>query len=324
MGRRIAVLVMAYGTASGPDDVERYYTDIRSGSPPPPHLLKELKDRYAAIGNRFPLLDITRRQGAALEVELNRKSKGGFRVYLGMKHSPPSIGEGVAAIRADGVERAVGLVMAPHYSRLSVETYIDRVQAALQSESSPKVGFTFVRSWHDHPLFVSAVASRVDEALGRLGEEDRRRATVIFSAHSLPARIADEGDPYPGELRRTAELVASRLDLPSFVVAWQSAGRTPEPWLAPDLGDVIRDLAANGVPALVVCPCGFVADHLEILYDVDIEAHRSSEKAGVKMVRTRSMNDDPDFIAALARVVEDHLASRESASTPLSARGAEK
>ena len=211
----IGVLAMAYGTAAGPEDIERYYTDIRGGRAPSPEHLADLKGRYAAIGNRFPLLVITGQQAAALEAELNAGAAGGFRVYLGMKHSAPFIAEGVARMRADGISRAVGLVLAPHYSRLSVGGYIERVQAAVGSEGP---FFTFVTNWHDHPMFVEVLASRVRDALETLTAAGRERAVVVFSAHSLPARIRDEGDPYPAQLQETADLVAAYGLIPALVL----------------------------------------------------------------------------------------------------------
>jgi ferrochelatase len=307
--RPIGILAMAYGTASGPDDVERYYTDIRGGRAPTPELLEGLKARYAAIGNRFPLLEITERQGAGLQRVLDERQPGGFRVYLGMKHSSPSIAEGVATMRDDGIERGLGLVLAPHYSRLSIGTYIERVEEAVADHGGP--AFSFVRSWHDHPRFIDVLSSRVADAIGNLKPAQRDGVVVVFSAHSLPARILDEGDPYPKELQGTADLVAERLGLGEYTTGWQSAGRTPEPWLGPDLAVVIEELAAKGHPAVVVCACGFVADHLEILYDLDIEAQEVAARSGIRLVRTESMNDDPRFVAALADVVLDHLATRE-------------
>ncbi|MDP8956640.1 MAG: ferrochelatase [Actinomycetota bacterium] len=310
MTERIAVLAMAYGTAAGPDDIERYYTDIRGGRAPSTELLDELKGRYAAIGNRFPLLEITRRQAQALEQELERREPGTFSVYLGMKHSPPFIAEGVAKIREDGLRRGVGLVLAPHYSKLSVGTYIERVEAALLEQPEPKPAFTFVESWYGNREFIEVLSSRVAEAMARLQTDEREVAAVVFTAHSLPARIVAEGDPYPAQLEETADLVAQKLSLTTYLTAWQSAGRTPEPWLGPDLGEVIQELAEKGHSAVVVCACGFVADHLEILYDLDIEAKREARDAGIALVRTESMNDDPAFIRALATVVLDHARER--------------
>src|SRR5262245_3678254 len=270
--RPVGVLVMAYGTASGPDDVERYYTDIRGGRAPSPEHLRGLLDRYAAIGNRFPLLEITRRQAEGLEGVLNREEPGAFRAYLGMKHSPPFIAEAIGRMRADGVERAVGIVMAPHWSGMSVETYVDRVREEV-GDGTPAFGF--VRSYHDQPAFVSFLSGRVPHALVQLGPAERDGATVIFSAHSLPVRTLEDGTQrclrctacedscrYRDGLAETADLVAAELGLARHTIAWQSAGRTDDPWWGPPIEEVIADLAANGSPAVVVWSAGLVFDHL--------------------------------------------------------------
>jgi len=309
------ILVMAYGTASGPDDVERYYTDIRGGRPPTPEHLQELKERYAAIGNRFPLLDITTEQAKGLERALG----DGFKSYLGMKHSPPFIPEGVARMREDGIERAVGIVMAPHWSGMSIATYVDRVQKAVAEDGGPE--FTFVRRFHDDPGFVRFLAGRVSDALGKLPEGERDDAAVIFSAHSLPQRSLENGETrctycflcetscaYVDGLRETAELVSAELGGIDHTIGWQSAGRTADPWLGPPVEDVIRDLAEKH-RAVVVCSAGFVADHLEILYDLDIEAQEVAREAGVTLVRTEMPNADPAFVEVLAGVVREHLAA---------------
>jgi protoporphyrin/coproporphyrin ferrochelatase len=311
----VGILVMAYGTASGPDDVERYYTDIRGGRPPTPEHLHELKERYAAIGNRFPLLDITTQQAQGLE----RSLRDGFKSYLGMKHSPPFIPEGVARMREDGIERAVGIVMAPHWSGMSIETYVDRVQKAVAEDGGP--AFTFVRRFHDDPGFVRFLAGRVSDALKKLPDAERDDAAVIFSAHSLPQRSIENGETrctycflcetscaYVDGLRETAELVSAELGGIDHTIGWQSAGRTADPWLGPPVEDVIRDLAEKH-PAVVVCSAGFVADHLEILYDLDIEAQEIARQAGVTLVRTEMPNADPAFVEVLADVVREHLAS---------------
>jgi len=317
MTRPIGVLVMAYGTASGPGDIERYYTDIRGGRPPSPEHLDELRQRYAAIGDRFPLLDITRQQAAGLERELNAGGDGMFRTYLGMKHSPPSISEGVSAMQRDGIERALGIVMAPHWSGMSIETYVDRVEQ-LTRESGPE--FTFVRSFHDHPLFVGFLASRVWDATAKLSPQGRAGAAVVFSAHSLPVRTLDDGTQrclrcnecerscrYHDGLSETADLVAAALGLEGREIAWQSAGRTADPWWGPPIEDVIADIADRGHSAVVVCSAGFLADHLEILYDLDIEAKAIAEARGLEFVRTEMPNADPEFVGVLATVVREHL-----------------
>jgi ferrochelatase len=318
-GSPIGVLVMAYGTASGPDDVERYYTDIRGGRAPSPEHLAELRGRYAAIGNRFPLLDITRAQAEGLERALNAPGDESFRAYLGMKHSPPFVAEAVASMRGDGIERAVGIVMAPHWSGMSVETYVDRV---LDAAGDGPPAFTFVRSYHDHPAFIQLLAGRVADALATLVPADRDGAAVIVSAHSLPTRTIEDGSlrclrceacerscRYRDGLRRTADLVAERLALPDVAIAWQSAGRTADPWWGPPIEDVIAEAGANGRPAVVVCSAGFVADHLEILYDLDVEARAVAEAAGMRFTRTAMPNADPAFVELLATVVREHLAS---------------
>ena len=318
-GGTIGVLVMAYGTASGPDDIERYYTDIRGGRAPSPELLAELRERYAAIGNRFPLLEITRAQAEGLERELDDAEPGRYRTYLGMKHSPPWIGDALGQMRADGIERAVGLVMAPHWSAMSVGSYRERVEHEVAERGGPS--FSFVESFHDHPLFVDLLEGRVAHALGTLGPAEREDAIVVFSAHSLPVRTLEdgtlrcklcnacsEGCRYEAELRETGRLVADALGLSHWTTAWQSAGRTADPWWGPPIEDVIPLLAEEGHRAIVVCSAGFVADHLETLYDLDVECRRLAEEAGIHFARTEMPNADPAFTRMLAAVVREHVA----------------
>ena len=317
----IGVLVMAYGTASGPDDIERFYTDIRGGRAPSPEHLEELRNRYAAIGNVFALPDTTRAQAEGIVERLNSGAgrRDAFRAYLGMKHSAPFIPDSIAQMRTDGVERAIGIVMAPHWSGMSVETYIERAsQAASAAGDGP--AFTFVRSYHDHPAFVAFLTDRVRDALGRLSQDERGNATTIFSAHSLPVRTLDDGTQrckicdcdsscrYRDGLQRTADLVAGSLGLDDHRIAWQSAGRTKDPWWGPPIEDVIRQVAIAGRAAVVVCSAGFVSDHLEVLYDLDIESRRSAEEAGLRFERTRMPNADPAYLDVLASVVREHLA----------------
>ncbi len=313
----IGVLVMAYGTASGVDDIERYYTDIRGGRPPAPEHLSELMGRFAAIGNRFPLLEITMQQALGLERELNAGASGGFACYVGMKHSPPFVADAVEEMRRDGIERAVGIVMAPHWSAMSTDTYIERALAAA-GEGGPAL--TFVRSFHDHPQFIELLALRVAHAIGRIPGPARERAMVIFSAHSLPIRTGSDGSPrclrcdrcadscrYRDGLQETADLVAERLDLDAYTIAWQSAGRTADPWWGPSIEEVIGELPSRGHGGVVVCSAGFVADHLEILYDLDIEARRRAEEVGLAFSRTEMPNADPAYVRMLASVVREHL-----------------
>jgi ferrochelatase len=310
------LLVMAYGTAAGPDDIERYYTDIRGGRAPSPEHLAELRARYAAIGDVFPLLETTTRQAEGVAERLSLEGSA-FRAYLGMKHSPPFIPEAVAAMREDGIERAVGLVMAPHWSGMSVETYIERVRAATADQAGPAV--TFIRNYHDHPAFVAFLAGRVREALDGLSQDERDGSLVLFTAHSLPTRAEADGSlrcktcdcevscRYRDGLQETADLVAARAGLPRHGIAGQSAGRTADPWWGPPVEDVIREAAATGLRAVVVCSAGFVADHLETLYDLDVEAKGVADEAGIRFARTRMPNADPSFLDALTEVVRDHL-----------------
>jgi ferrochelatase len=319
----VGVLVMAYGTASGPDDIERYYTDIRGGRAPAPEHLRELRDRYAAIGNVFPLLDTTRAQAVGLADRLSGEGTT-YRAYLGMKHSAPSIPEAVARMREEGIERAVGIVMAPHWSGMSVETYIERVRAALD-ELWGGPSFSFVRSYHAHPSFVKFLAARVSDALEHLTPTERAGAMVLFTAHSLPTRVMDNGSlrcktcdcadscRYRDGLQETADLVARTIGLERYGIAWQSAGRTTDPWWGPPVEESILESAALGHRAVVVCSAGFVADHLEILYDLDIEAKAAAEGAGIRFVRTTMPNADADYLDVLAEVVRDHLAEAREA-----------
>lgn len=319
----IGVLVMAYGTASGPEDIERYYTDIRGGRAPSPEHLAELRERYAAIGNVFPLLDTTRAQAAGLVDRLSGEGTT-YRSYLGMKHSAPSIPDAVARMRDDGIERAVAIVMAPHWSGMSVETYVERVRAAMDEQGGGPT-FSYVRSYHAHPSFVKFLAARVSDALERLSPTDRAGAMVLFTAHSLPTRVLEDGSlrcktcdctgscRYRDGLQETADHVAQMIGLERYRIAWQSAGRTADPWWGPPVDESILESAALGHRAVVVCSAGFVADHLEILYDLDIEAKVVAEGAGIRFVRTRMPNADAEYLDVLAEVVRDHLAEAREA-----------
>jgi len=298
-----AVLLMAYGSPDRLDQVEAYYTDIRRGSPPPAHLLEELLGRYRAIGGGSPLSRIVELQRAAVEAELARRGRP-MRVYAGMRHIEPRIGSIVEGMAADGVERFAAIALAPQRSS-NAAGYRRAVDAALAGLGSAAPAVAFVDSWFDQPRFVDALAGTTAEALRRF--PDPARVRVMFTAHSLPARVVAEGDTYPDELAGTAALVARQVGLSTYEFAFQSAGRTGEPWLGPDILDEIRRLAAEGVRELVVRPVGFVADHLEVLYDIDIEAQGVAREVGVHLERARSMNDDPTFIAGLADLAESAL-----------------
>jgi ferrochelatase len=319
----IGVLVMAYGTASGPGDIERYYTDIRGGRTPSAEHLHELQDRYAAIGNAFPLLDTTRAQATGLVERLNADGRGTYKTYLGMKHSAPFIPDAVGQMTADGITRAVGIVMAPHWSGMSVETYIERTLLAIATQGSD-LQITFVRSFHDHPIFVAYLATRLRATLATLDNAARERLTVLFTAHSLPVR--SEGGSrrcktcdcehtcrYRDGLAATGDLVSAAVGIQDHRIAWQSVGRTADPWWGPGIDEMIPILAAQGRSAVVVCCAGFVADHLETLYDLDIEAAREAAEAGITFARTPMPNADPAFLDVLAAVVREHLVSTSAA-----------
>jgi len=300
-----AVLLMAYGSPDRLDQVEAYYTDIRRGSPPPPHLLEELVGRYRAIGGGSPLSGIVEAQRAAVEAALAARSRP-IRVYAGMRHIEPRIGAIVERMAADGVERFAAIVLAPQRSS-NAAGYRRAVDAAIAGLGPGAPRVSFVDSWYDQPRFIEVLAETTREALARF--PDPAAVRVMFTAHSLPARVVAEGDTYPDELAGTAALVAAQLGLACHEFAFQSAGRTGEPWLGPDLLVEIRRLAAGGVRDLVIRPVGFVADHLEVLYDIDIEAQAVAREVGVHLERARSLNTDPLFIAGVADVAEAALAA---------------
>jgi len=286
------VLVMAYGTPRDREDIKTYYTDIRRGRPPTPELLADLVRRYDALGGTFPLRDITDRQVAAIATSLG----DGYTVTLGTKHSSPKVEEGVAELAARGVERVIGLVLAPHFSRFSIGEYAER---AAKAGTEHGLVVDTVSSWHLMPAYLSFLQRAVTDALSQLPAGSK----VVFTAHSLPQRILESGDPYPAQLRETADAVAEALQLPDYDIGWQSAGRTPEPWLGPDVLDIVRDHAAGGAAGLVVSACGFVADHLEVAYDLDIEAAVLAKELGLPFARTASVNDDASVMTALADLV---------------------
>jgi ferrochelatase len=312
-GAPVGVVVMAYGSPRTRDEVLPYYTDIRRGRPPTDEQLAGLVARYEAIApeggdSLSPLAARTESQAGALQRELDQLSPGGYQVALGLKHAAPSIEHTVDEMARCGIRSIVGLVLAPHYSALSVGQYLERLRAAAARHG---IGVAAVESWATEPSFVAFLARELRARLEVMPPDTK----VLFTAHSLPARVLDMGDPYPDELRATATAVAAELGLAAWsqwAVAWQSAGRTPEPWLGPDVLQVIDELGASehhGAPGddqrlgLVVCACGFVADHLEVLYDLDIEAAGRARAHGLEFARTACVNDDATVIAALAGLV---------------------
>jgi ferrochelatase len=301
----VGVLIMAHGTPARPEDIEPFYTRIRRGRPPTTEQLADLERRYAAIGGLSPLAQRTRAQVDAVRAELAQRAPDRYRVAYGAKHTDPLIEEAAASLTGgDGVGEVIGLVLTPHGSSRGSGEYLTRAEAALAGTCP----FTAVPPWYAQPKLVALLAERVTDAVRNLttgGEPDRYR--VIFTAHSLPERIREIGDSYPEQLLESAELVASAAGLRRWQVAWQSAGRTPEPWLGPDIRDVVRQLAeldgSEGVDGVVVCPIGFVTDHLEVLYDLDVELAAVAAEVGLAFRRTTSLNDDPRFIRVLADVI---------------------
>jgi ferrochelatase len=301
---RTAVVLMAYGTPRTKDEILPYYTDIRRGRPPTPELLEELTARYDAIGGLSPLKQLTEAQRDALQRELDAIEPGQYHVTLGLKHATPFIEEAVAEVAAAGFRRIVGIVLAPHYSSYSIGQYIGRVREAAAPHGIEVKG---IDSWATEPAFVDFLAADMRAKLASMPENTK----VLFTAHSLPQRIIDGGDPYPTELRATAEAVAAKAGLTrwsQWSIAWQSAGRTPEPWIGPDILEVISSFGAQRttdepINGVLVSACGFVADHLEVLYDLDIEASRHAGSLGLAFARTACVNDDAAVMAALARRV---------------------
>jgi ferrochelatase len=308
-----AVVVMAYGTPASAADVEAYYTDVRRGRPPTPEQLAELVGRYAAIGGVSPLTERTQAQITALGTALERAAPGRYRLYYGAKHADPKIEAAIRAAAADGVDGVVGLVLAPHFSALSVGEYLERAAATAAEIGLPA---RFLERYGADATLIELLAARVLAARDRLPAAERDDALVLFSAHSLPSRILELGDPYPEELAETARLVAAAAELTHFQTAWQSAGRTAEPWLGPDLADQFAELAAKGTRAVVVCPAGFTSEHLEVLYDLDILAAARAREAGLHFVRTAALDDDPRLAALLARRVLELTEQLTSTARP--------
>ncbi|WP_409341719.1 ferrochelatase [Paenibacillus sp. MBLB4367] len=300
--RHIGVLVMSYGTPESMDQIEAYYTHIRRGSPPSPEQLQELVDRYEAIvGGFFPLRENTNKQVAALEEALNNGSGEdvAYTCYQGLKHATPFIEDGIAQMAADGIKEAVGVVLAPHYSAMSVGSYIKRAQEKADEAGLP---IRFVKSYELHPKLLEALTIRVNHTLAKF--EDRGAVRVIFTAHSLPEKILEMRDPYVDQLMASSKAVAEACGITNWQFGWQSAGRTAVPWLGPDIQDTLRTIhAEEQVKDVLICPIGFVSDHLEVLYDVDIECQQLAAELGMHLERTESLNTDPLYMETLRDVV---------------------
>ncbi len=321
------VLVMSHGTPRSLDDLPAFYTEIRRGRPPPREMLDDLERRYQAIGGLSPLNAITDAQTAGIRRSLDALAPGDFVVAAGAKFAAPTIEDAVACLVQSRVDRIVGVVLAPHYSAASVGEYTRRAVAAVHdlpsSDGTPSSGaasgsraipIDVVPEWHLAPGLVSLLAARVRAATALLPAAPRDDPLVVFTAHSIPKRLVDDGDPYVVQVGETAAAVAHAAGSDRWCVAWQSAGRTAEEWIGPDVREVVAAPDGVGTGGVVVCPIGFVADHLEVLYDIDIELRAVAESAGVTMERTVSFNDDPAFCDVVARVVFD--AAEHGATTP--------
>ena len=298
----IGVLIMAYGGPNGLDEIPGYLADIRNGRVTTPAILEEITHNYRLIGGKSPLLEISTRQVEAVRAKLDPDK---FKVYMGMRHWAPWIEDVVGQMIDDGITQAIALVLAPHYSKLSVAKYHAKVADGLEMYRG-QIDFEFIDSYHDAPLLIEALANRVDEGLSRWPAAERDDVHVIFSAHSLPVRIIKMGDPYDEQLRETARLVAAKAGLPDARWSWsyQSAGGSPEPWLGPQLEAYIPELAAQGVKNMISIPVGFVSDHVEILFDIDIQAQEAAKACGVRLERPSALNDDPLYIQTLVDLIE--------------------
>ena len=298
---KTAVLLMAYGTPRSREEILPYYTDIRRGRPPTEEQLSDLTARYEAIGGLSPLATLTEAQRDALQTALNNIAPNTYHVALGLKHAAPMIEDAVQQLAQEGFTKIVALVLAPHFSSFSIGQYIDRATTAATPHGISVVGVT---SWATEEAFIAFLAADMSAKLATMPAATH----VLFTAHSLPQRIVDAGDPYPAELRSTAVAVAAKVGLEEntqWSIAWQSAGRTPEPWIGPDILDVIDQLATQPTPAagVLVSACGFVADHLEVLFDLDIEASHHAEQHGLAFARTKCVNDNGVVMNALAHRV---------------------
>jgi protoporphyrin/coproporphyrin ferrochelatase len=302
----IGVILMAYGGPDKLEDVPDYLLDVRSGRPMSQELVDDFVERYREIGGRSPILELTQAQAKGVEKALNnRKAKESgvkYTAYVGMRHWHPYIRDVVPQIVADGVDKLVGVVMAPHYSKMSVGKYMEQLREGLE-EAGSDLPVHEVHSWKDQPMFISGVSSRIRDALRKYPADLRKEIPIVFTAHSLPTRILEWGDPYPDELRVSVEMVADRVRQRHWRFAYQSQGASAEPWLGPEVEETLEELAAEGFKHVLMVPIGFVCDHVEILYDVDIEHKEHAEKLGMELSRIKSLNDGPMLCRAVAESV---------------------
>ncbi len=301
MNDPIGVLIMAYGGPNHLEEIAGYLADIRNGRVTTPAVLAEISNNYTQIGGKSPLLQFSTAQVEAIRSQLDPQK---FKVYMGMRHWAPWIEDTVREMLDDGITHAVSMVLAPHFSQMSVAKYQGKIEAGLEMNRG-EIAFAHIDSYHDVPGLIAPLAQRVLEGINRWPEDERESVHVVFSAHSLPVRIIKMGDPYDRQLRETAQLVADKAGLRAEQWSWsyQSAGRSPEPWLGPQLEAYIPELAAQGIKNVVSVPVGFVSDHVEILFDIDIEAQKAAKACGVRLERPSALNTDPVFMKQLADLI---------------------
>ena len=314
MSTPTGVLLLAYGSPETPDQVEPYFRHIRGGRTPSPEAVEHLRHRYELIGGRTPLLAITTDTARGLQAALDQRAPGEYRTYVAMKHWHPYIADVIPRLAADGIRRVIAIVLAPHYSRMSVGGYRQYVEQTIANLDAP-MELTFVETWHMQPEFLELMSARVREGLAQFPRGEN--VCVLFSAHSLPVRIRTWDDPYEAQLNASCVAVARHAQLRDWRFAWQSAGGTGEPWLGPDIVDYLHVLHGEGIRNVLSVPIGFVCEHLEVLYDIDHEAAQKAAALGMTLRRTRMPNATPEFIAVLDALVAE--AEQTAARTELTA-----
>ncbi len=311
---KAAVLLMAYGGPDSLDDIEPYLLDVRGGRPTSPELVAEIRERYARIGGRSPLLEITRTQAAELERCLNQQGQD-YRVFVGMRHWKPYIRDVVTQIAADGFQRGIALCMAPHASRMSSGAYLAKLREAEAALSTP-LSFDFIESWQDQPFLIQSLARKVRASVEHFPPASRPQIHYLFTAHSLPAVLQEQGDPYADQLMQTARLLAKELGLSAerWSFGYQSAGASGGRWLGPAVEEILPEFAQAGKRDVLVTPVGFMANHVELLYDLDIEAQEIARENGIRLVRSETLNASPDFIQGLAKFIIERSALKHNES----------
>ena len=303
------ILLMAYGAAGSLEEIAPYLNDIRGGRAIPAEFIEEIKERYRAIGGKSPLLDITQAQASALQRQLATR----YKVFFGMRHWRPYIKETVAAMKTEGVAEFTAICLTPYYSALSVGAYRKKLEEALGAVGG-NFSWSLIPSWHDEPGLIEAFAEKIRQAMKKFSRREHDKIQVIFSAHSLPQKILEMNDPYPKQLLETSRLVAQQTGLApgQWYFAYQNQSKTSEPWLGPNVSQTIERLAQEKHRRLLLCPVGFLTDHLETLYDVDILYKRQAESCGIEFSRTESPNGSPTLISALANVIERHAREKKA------------